>query len=227
MRSELNLSGTYKKKNLIDKSDDYFSKERPEMMEFIPEDVDKVLDVGCGEGVFGQQIKEKLDVEVWGVEVKEDVAEIAQKALDNVLVGDISQIIRELPNDYFDCIVFNDVLEHLEDLYGTLRKIKKKVSEEGVIICSIPNVRYLPILIDLLVKKQWKYVDHGILDRTHLRFFTKNSIIDMFDSLGYEILQFKGINELTSWKYKLINTLFLGFLSDTRYLQFACVAKPI
>ena len=72
----------------------------------------------------------------------------------------------------------------------------------------------------------WKYEDAGILDKTHLRFFTKNSITDMFNDLNFTIIKMHGINEIKTWKFNLINVLLFGYLSDTRYLQFACVVKP-
>ncbi len=65
-----------------------------------------------------------------------------------------------------------------------------------------------------------------MLDRTHLRFFTKKSIIDTFTELNYEILQLEGINGMDSWKFNLLNMLLLGNISDTRYMQFVCVVRP-
>ena len=78
---------------------------------------------------------------------------------------------------------------------------------------------------EFLVSKQWKYEDAGIMDKTHLVFY-KESIEDMFDSLGYRIVELKGINGINSWKFSLLNALSMGYLSDTRYLQFACVVTP-
>lgn len=74
--------------------------------------------------------------------------------------------------------------------------------------------------------KQWQYEEYGILDRAHLRFFTEKSIRNTFDQLGYELLELKGINAFDlSWKFNLLNFITFGHLNDTKYLQFACVAK--
>ena len=110
--------------------------------------------------------------------------------------------------------------------YDVLTNIKTKLRDGGIIVCSIPNVRHVRVLRDLLFKKQWKYEDDGILDRTHLRFFTKKSIIDMFNELNYQIIKIKGIHGTKIWKFLPVNIITLGFFSDSRYKQFACVVKP-
>ena len=210
----------------IKPDDCYYRQVRYEMIDFIPKATNKILDVGCGEGLFGNRLKQKLNSEVWGIELDNNAATAANEKIDKVLVGDVFHLIYDLPNMYFDCIVFNDILEHLTDPFTLLLKIKNKLTTNGVIVCSIPNVRFFYTLKDLLVKKQWKYEDAGILDKTHLRFFTQKSIIDMFNSLDYKIIKIEGINAIKSWEYTLLNILFLGYLSDTKYLQFACVVKP-
>jgi SAM-dependent methyltransferase len=167
-----------------------------------------------------------LNAEVWGIEIDKQAGSIAQTRIDKVLIGDLSVIIEELPDGYFDCIVFNDVLEHLVDPFNILLNIKKKLSSDGLIVSSIPNVRYFYNLRDLLIKKQWRYEDAGILDKTHLRFFTFRSMLDMYKSLGYDVKIIEGINPITLWKFNLLNCFSFGYLADTRYSQFACVAKP-
>jgi 2-polyprenyl-3-methyl-5-hydroxy-6-metoxy-1,4-benzoquinol methylase len=213
-------------KEMSTKPDEYYSQSRPEMFKYIPQNAKNILDVGCGEGAFGQQLKKDIKAEVWGIELDNNAGAIAQTKLDKVYFGDVNQLLDTLPDKYFDCIVFNDILEHLVDPYSILDKIKSKLNQGGVIVCSLPNVRYFLTLKDLLVHKQWKYEDAGILDKTHLRFFTFKSIVEMFDSLDYIIEIIEGINSIKSWKFKLLNFLALGYLTDTKYLQFACVAKP-
>lgn len=204
----------------------YYSSEREEMLRFIPNDVHFVLEVGCGGGIFGSAVKRMSGAEVWGIEIDDEAASAAKAKLDKVIIGDVSEIIPNMPDKKFDCIVFNDVLEHLIDPFAALTAIKSKLTLKGVAICSIPNIRYFPVLCRLLINKQWKYEDEGVLDRTHLRFFTKKSIIDTFTGLNYEILQLEGINGINSWKFDLLNALLLGNISDTRYMQFACVVRP-
>ena len=212
--------------HLVIKPDGYYTQQRPEMLEFVPQNASKILDVGCGEGIFASQLRQKLNSETWGVEIDSKAAELAERKIDNVLVGDVTELVNDLPNLYFDCIIFNDLLEHLVNPFSFLLEIKSKVNSRGVIVCSIPNVRYFPVLKELVIEKQWRYVNAGILDKTHLRFFTKNSIIDMFNSLDFKILRIEGINPLKSKKIMILNWLSLGHLSDIKYMQFACVVKP-
>lgn len=212
--------------NLQVKPDDYFVKTRPEMLEFIPESAQRILEAGCASGLFGAQLKRRSNVEVWGVEYDSESAESARDKLDMVLAGDILQLSDHLPDAYFDCVVFNDVLEHLIDPFTVLLKVKGKLAKNGLIVCSIPNIRFFYALKNFIVNKQWKYEDAGIMDKTHLRFFTKRSIIDMFHSLGYRIIEIRGINGIDNWKFSLLNAMSLGYLSDTRYLQYACVVTP-
>jgi len=213
-------------KDLSIKPEGYYNQVRQEMIEFVPENARTMLDVGCGEGLFGLHVKKKYGTEVWGIELDADSAKNAQKNLDKVLTGDICLLIDSLPDGYFNCIVFNDVLEHMVDPYSVLIKVKNKLSKNGLIICSIPNFRFFYSLRDFLASKDWKYEDEGIFDKTHLRFFTLKSIKRMFDSLDYEILKIKGLSEIRSWKFKLLDLLSFGYLADTRYVQYACVARP-
>jgi 2-polyprenyl-3-methyl-5-hydroxy-6-metoxy-1,4-benzoquinol methylase len=212
--------------DLSSKPEGYYAQARPEMLPFIPKDAKRILDVGCSEGRFGLQLKEMLGAEVWGVEMMEAVAGIARQSLDRVLVGDIMQQLAHLPDDYFDCVTLNDVIEHIVDPYRMLLAMKQKLSPRGVVVASIPNIRYFRNLFDLVIRGSWRYTEHGILDNTHLRFFTKKSIKETFESLGYRVIQLQGINATPSWKVRVFNILTLGFFSDTRFLQFCCVAKP-
>jgi hypothetical protein len=102
--------------------------------------------------------------------------------------------------------------------------IRPKLSVNGIVIASIPNVRYFGNLYELLLKKDWEYKDSGILDTTHLRFFTKLSMKRMFEDAGYELIRQEGIKKITSWRFRLLNLLTFGFLDDTKYLRFACIA---
>jgi len=205
----------------------YFSSARSEMVRFIPATAKRILDVGCGEGAFGSHLKEKLGAEVWGAELIQSAADVASQRLDNVICGDIVRQLAQLPNEYFDCVIFNDVIEHIVDPYSMLFEVKQKLTRNGVVVCSIPNVRYFRNLFNLVVRSEWRYEECGILDKTHLRFFTKKSISEMFKSLGYEVVSLEGINRTPSWKVAVFNFVSLGLLHDTRYMQFACVARPL
>lgn len=204
----------------------YFTNLRPEMAAMLPPNMKILLDVGCGQGIFCENFQERKDLEIWGIEIDANEADEAQKKMFRVINTDAINALAEIPDQKFDAIFCNDVLEHLVDPYTFLAQVKSKLSEKGVVIASIPNVRYLSNFINFVFRREWKYEDSGILDRTHLRFFTQKSMRRMFEEAGYEILSMKGINGYTSgWKFRLLNFITLGLISDTQFLQFAIVAK--
>lgn len=204
----------------------YYSGIRAEMLHYVPEKATCILEVGCGEGNFGASLK-KEGVTVWGVEYSAEEAAVAGAKLDRVLSGDILMNMDQLPENYFDVIVCNDVLEHLTDPYTVLEKFKDKLKPDGVVISSIPNIRFFRTLFDFVVRKNWDYTDNGIMDKTHYRFFTVNSIRKMYETLGYKVLRHEGINATKSIKPLLWNLLSFGMFWDIKYLQFATVATPL
>lgn len=203
----------------------YYFNERPEMLEFFPANAEKVLDVGCGQGTFAVQLKNKFHTETWGIEYMKEHGEHATKVLDKVFIGPCESFLDHLPDNYFDVIYFNDVLEHLVDPYMVLKKMKSKLSDKGIIISSIPNIRYHGSLKMYLFDKEWKYTDSGVMDHTHMRFFTKKSIQRMYQDLGFKIVIHKGINRTKSLKAYLFNLLFLFTAPDIFYVQYATVVK--
>jgi 2-polyprenyl-3-methyl-5-hydroxy-6-metoxy-1,4-benzoquinol methylase len=212
---------------LTNNKSSYYDGVRYEMVRFIPKSTKTFLDVGCGNGKFGEFLKNQFNnAIVWGAEVNTVAANKAIEKLDKVVVGDVSGMMEKLPDNYFDCVSFNDSLEHMVDPFDVLLKIKCKLSRDGVVVSSIPNVRYFDNLRDLIFKKQWEYVDEGILDRTHLRFFTEKSITTMYKRLGYDIEEMEGINRTGNKKARLLIKLTFRWLQDIQYLQFATRAKP-
>lgn len=208
------------------KPEGYYNNDRPEMLKYLPENPSKILDVGCGDGAFGRALKEKSQAEVWGIEYRKEEAVKAKKVLDKVFIGPCEEYIGELPDDFFDVIFFNDVLEHLTDPYAVLGNIKSKLKKGGVVISSIPNIRYYKAMIKFVFGRDWKYQAHGVMDKTHYRFFTDKSIKRMYEEQGYEILQHEGINGSSSLRPWLYNIPFLFTQLDVRFMQYATVARP-
>ena len=207
------------------KPDGYYNDDREEMLHYLPKTAKKVLDVGCGNGIFAASIKEKNNAEVWGIELMKDEIAKADQILDKSFAGPIEEHVDNLPDNYFDVIYFNDVLEHLVDPYIVLEKIKSKLSNNGVVISSIPNIRFHSVLIPLIFNKQFEYKSFGVMDKTHLRFFTKKSIRKMYENIGYEVISHKGINRSGSLRPILYNIPLLFLANDIRYPQFATVAR--
>jgi 2-polyprenyl-3-methyl-5-hydroxy-6-metoxy-1,4-benzoquinol methylase len=204
----------------------YFAHMRQEMVQFLPNEYFKVLEIGCNVGNFRQYADKSC--EYWGIEPFEQVAEIAKNKMDRVLVGFYDRVANNIPDNYFDLIIANDVIEHMEQPWNFLKSIKEKMTENASLVLSIPNARHYENLKELLFDKDWKYKDAGILDVTHLRFFTEKSIIRLLNENGFEIKKMKGINPLKAIK-RLLPTYWLLRLtlgSDIRFLQFGIRAIP-
>jgi len=207
----------------------YYDCERTEMLPFVPFSAKRILEIGCAKGGFSMLLKERQEAEVWGIELNPEAASVAAARLDKVISGDILQVLHELPEYYFDCVICNDILEHLPAPERILEKLEKHILPGGVIVASIPNMRYLPVLYELLVRKDWRYRDSGVLDRTHLRFFTRKSISRLFETSGYRVVTLAGLKIKTSFFvsviFALVNIFTLGYYNDSRFIQYACVAK--
>lgn len=205
----------------------YYKYVRPEVATFLPHRYSTVLEVGCAEGDFRANLNNEC--EYWGIEPVPAAAEAAAKKLDRVLAGTYREVCEMLPNTYFDLVICNDVMEHMADHDAFLHSIKKKLKNNACLVGSVPNVRYLKNLFQLLVKKDWKYRNSGILDRTHLRFFTKKSLERLFRENGFTIEALQGINGLGEGpasimrflKQLVLRPFFLLLGRDVRFLQFA------
>ncbi|MHC0442832.1 class I SAM-dependent methyltransferase [Flavobacterium sp. 3-210] len=211
--------------NYEDKPENYFKKLRPEMLKYLPENSSKILEIGCGNGAFGAMLKKGGNREVWGIELMDKEGKEAQKVLDHVFIGKCEDLLNNLPDNYFDAIFCNDVLEHIFDPYSLLKLLKQKLSDNGSVISSIPNIRYHNEFRMFLFSKDWKYAKYGVMDFTHMRFFTGKSIRRMYEDAGYEVKKHEGINKTKSIKPYLLNILFLFTQLDIFYLQYATVAS--
>jgi 2-polyprenyl-3-methyl-5-hydroxy-6-metoxy-1,4-benzoquinol methylase len=207
------------------KTKEYFSIFRFEMVKYLPQNSHYVLDIGCGSGNLGAYLMQEKGCVVWGVEPQREAAKEACKKLGRVINKEFDDTI-DFGKQKFDAIYFNDVLEHFIDPLHALLIAKKYLEKEGVVISSIPNIRYYENLKNILFGRDWKYTDMGILDNTHLRFFTSKSIIRLFEESGYEIIKHEGINSLNKYKLKVLEVILPKYFSDMKFLQFATVAKP-
>ena len=212
----------------------YFSSSRPDMEKFLPTNYEKVLEIGCGDGGFSRYLDNSA--ELWGVEPNEESVCQARLKGYKMLQGDFEANCDRLPNNYFDLVICNDVIEHMADHDYFLSTIKEKMSSNGVLIGSVPNMRNYRALVELLVRKDWPYMEEGVLDRTHLRWFTEKSFKRSLIRHGYTIETYRGIGSLLG-NYKSITSIAksivvvliilstFGYYRDIRYLQFAFRVK--
>ncbi|MHB1650917.1 MAG: glycosyltransferase [Desulfitobacteriaceae bacterium] len=155
-----------------------------ELMDSPKDSFINVLEIGCACGGTLLKIKHQYrNVELYGIELNENAAEIASH-FATVISENIETSELRYPEGFFDYIILADVLEHLNDPWTILQKLNKYLKSDGKILASIPNVMHYTILKDLINGK-WNYEDSGILDKTHLRFFTRSTANQMFLDTGY------------------------------------------
>lgn len=165
--------------------DKYCDTPKDDILALIPGDAVRILDVGCGAGATGRELKARRSCEIFGVEIDAGRAARAESRLDKVLRADIETA--ELPFEAlsFDCVVCADVLEHLRDPWTTVRKLRRFLKPGGCLVAGLPNVRHWRVLKNLIVSGTWAYEESGILDRDHLRFFARKDILRMFEEAGF------------------------------------------
>lgn len=168
----------------------YFDNINPDLLNRIPVTSTRVLEIGCGSGRLGQAFKARVpNSRFYGVELVESVAKKARKLLDGVVCADIEQDMGRVGElaDRFDALVFGDVLEHFQDPWRVLRELRGVVEPNGVCVACIPNVGHWSLLAELLQGK-WNYAEQGLLDRTHVRFFTLDSAVQLFEQAGWTVI---------------------------------------
>jgi 2-polyprenyl-3-methyl-5-hydroxy-6-metoxy-1,4-benzoquinol methylase len=150
----------------------------------------KVLEVGCACGGTLLQIKNIYSkAELAGIEFNEKAA-LSTKLFADVITADIEKTTLPYPTEHFDYVIFADVLEHLENPWRVLENIKPYLKPDGQVLASIPNVMHFSVIRNLL-QGNWTYENAGILDKTHLRFFTLREIGMMFLSVGYKLIGYQ------------------------------------
>jgi SAM-dependent methyltransferase len=213
----------------------YFGHDRAEMRAFIPGRRRCVLEIGCGEGRFAASLEGVS--ELWGIEPDAAAVAIAATRMHRVHAGHYADVAGDLPDAYFDVVVCNDVMEHMADHEAFLHSVRRKIAPGGVIVGSVPNVRYFKNLFDTLVLRDWDYKDDGILDRTHLRYFTRKSLDRSLRTCGYRIDLLRPINpnirvrsSLRENVYSLFGlalvVLSFGHSRDVACLQIAFRGSP-
>lgn len=202
--------------------DIYYNRIRYDLLNLLPANIsfEDILDVGCGTGATGEVLKKLRAKNVIGLEFNMEAAEKAKKKLDKVILSDADADELPFHISQFDLILMGDILEHLVDPWNTLARYREFLKPGGILLASIPNIQYWRTVLNLLLGK-WEYEYWGILDRTHLRFFTKASICELFIHAGFEISK---INFEMGLKGKIINILTFGIFRNFVPFKFLILA---
>lgn len=164
---------------------------RPDLVERLPLTCRKVLDLGCATGQVGIEIKARIpDAEVTGVEVDRAMAAVAVERIHRVVTAnldDVDAIVAELAGEQFDAIVAGDILEHLVDPWTVLRGLRPILTDDALIVASLPNIGFWDTWWNVIIRRRWPYRPRGIHDSTHLRFFARRNIAPLFGQAGFRV----------------------------------------
>lgn len=203
----------------------YYANARKEITPLLPVRLDNVLEVGCSEGNTLLWLRdEKGAKNCRGIEILPAAAEQAKSKGLEISVGNI-----EMDGIHFmdqnDLVLCLDVLEHLQDPWRALPLIVESIRSGGSLIVSLPNIAHISILSGLILRNDWHYQDAGILDRTHLRFFTRRTASELLTNTGMHLIQIKP--KFARKTHRNINFLTLGLFERFLAFQYLFLAKKI
>ncbi len=212
------------------KATGYFSNTRNDIISVLPSGkIDRLLEVGAGSGDTLVEIKKRgLASHVTGFELMRLPGTNQENSLiDTFIYGDLDRIESEFPTALFDVIICGDVLEHLVDPWGILRKLTSLLQPGGTVIISCPNVRHYQMFWAIFIRGSFLYTDYGLLDKTHLRFFCRKDLLSMVEGAGLEAKEviptfkfYKGSRD------SILNMLTFGIFEQFFALQYVISSNP-
>ena len=158
---------------------------RPDLVGLVPEGARSVLDVGCARGETAGALRARGVTFLAGVEADAEDARAAASVFDRVVAAPLDAVA-EAWEGRFDAILFGDVLEHLTDPAAALERVRPWLSPRGAVVASVPNVGHWAIVSDLIAGR-FDYVPYSLLSGTHVRFFTRRTLHDLFEGCGYRV----------------------------------------
>lgn len=167
-----------------------YENEREDVQAVVPRGAQRILDLGCSSGALGAALKRRQGASVTGIELDADYADDAAERLDRVITGDLEQLLGgDEPPDLgtFDCVIAADVLEHLRDPWLVMRRAAEYLRPGGSAVVSLPNIRFWETFWQVGYRANWPRRDHGIFDRTHLRWFTIGDVRGLLDQAGFDV----------------------------------------
>ena len=179
------------------KAEHYFAGARRDYIGELPRDANAhILEIGCGNGDTGAlAISEGKCACYCGVELCRPAADLARGKISQVIAGDVESIELPWPGQFFDVLILSEVLEHLVNPWAALQKIRPLMKPGALVLASTPNVSHYEIVL-MLLRGNWRFADQGVLDRTHLRWFTPQTLRQLFESCGYRVHQLRPVSPL-------------------------------
>ncbi len=161
----------------------------PDLLKIIPLSSKRIVEVGCSSGALAREVKKIIPhSEYNGIEIDKNFVPLAKRYCDEVYLSNIENMDPYLWNKFYevDCWIFGDSLEHLQNPWEILAKIRTLIAPWGCIACCIPNAQHWSLQVKLCTGEFW-YEESGLLDKTHLRWFTKKTLFELFRSSGFRI----------------------------------------
>lgn len=161
----------------------------PDLLKLIPIQSKKIIEVGCSSGALAREFKKiSSDCHWLGIEIDATYAEMAKRYCDDTVALDIENVPQNFwkETENADCWIFGDTLEHLKDPWAILKLIRENISSTGSVVACIPNAQHWSLQARLCIG-DFRYETSGLLDKTHLRWFTRQTIIEMFEQSGFEM----------------------------------------
>ena len=207
----------------------YFATARDEILPFLPGEVRRMLDVGCGAGATTAAVRAVRDV-TWagGVEFVDEVAVEAERVCDRVWRGDaaVAPLEAEIAPESLDLILCLDVLEHMPDPWTMVRRLSRLVAPKGRLIVSVPNIRNWKFMWRLATRGDFHYREAGLLDRTHLRFFVRRTAVELATCGGLELV---AAHSAQAWRFPdmrwALSRASFGGLDEVMAKQWLVVAE--
>ncbi len=158
---------------------------REDLASLVPAGARSVLDVGCSRGATSAALRARGVARIFGIEPDPEDAAAAARVYDEVICARLEAVAEDFEGR-FDAVLFGDVLEHLEDPSEALARVRPWLAPGGVLVASVPNLGHWAVVDDLL-RGRFDYVPYSILSGTHVRFFTRQTLIDLLEASGYRV----------------------------------------
>ncbi len=210
----------------FEKDEDYYQGVRTDLVGLVPHIRGRVLEIGCAEGLTLDYLHTEFGCEVVGLDYCESALAKARSKGFEVYVCDLNSQQIPFNDGEFDYIIIGDVLEHLYDPWSVLNGVVKTMKDDGSILISIPNVKHYSLLKDLILRDRWEYSETGLLDVTHIRFFTFDSIMKLLARSGLTLTTVKQ-NLVRSQLMRLLNILCFNKLHSFFVFHYLVVARKI
>ena len=186
-------NGSTQEKGNVNKAiPDYYNSVNYDLLKLIPKNLSIVVEIGCGAGALAKAYRStNPHTRYLGIELSQVTADYAIKngRLDKIIVSNVEDVNiedLEVTEGRVDCIVYGDVLEHLVDPWKVLTMHYRYLNKDGIVLACIPNIAHWSIINNLMCGL-WNYQEAGLLEKTHLRFFTLVSIKELFEHTGFRI----------------------------------------